>query len=96
MNYIQLIIGKNDNMIHVHDLTKFCSASLIDNPNPFTVPVTSLLYHIAYKLKHNPEVGKPYNTVTIIHLLNNCLKLLDKTKYPQVIITNVSYYLLIL
>lgn len=96
MNFIHLITGKSDDVMYVYDLTTFCSESLIDNPNPFTVPVTSLLYHIACKLKHNPEDGKTYNPVTIIHLLNNCLKLLDKTKYPQVIITNVPYYLLIL
>lgn len=92
MNFIHLITGKNDNMIYVHDLTTFFSGSLIDNPNPFTVPVTGLLYHIACKLKNNPEDGKLYNSVTIINLLMNCLKLLNKTKYPQVIIINVPNY----
>lgn len=81
-------------MACLHDLTTFCSESFIDSPNPFTVPVARLLYRVAYKLKYNQEDGKPYNPVIIIHLLNNCLKLLDKTKYPQVI-TNDSYGLLI-
>lgn len=81
-------------MARLYDLTTLCAESFVDNPNPFTVPVAGLLYRVAYKLKHNPEDRKPYNSVTIIHLLNNCLKLLDKTKYPQVII-NDSYCLLI-
>jgi len=66
-------------------LTTLCSESLIDNPNPFAVPLAVLLYRVAYKLKHNPKDGQLYNPVTIQLLLNNCLKLLDKTKYPEVI-----------
>jgi len=81
-------------MACLHDLTTLCSESLINSPNPFTVPVVRLLYRVAYKLKHKPENGIPYNPITIIHLLNSCLKLLDKTKYPQVI-TDDSYCLLI-
>eukprot|EP00102_Acyrthosiphon_pisum_P019007 XP_016656217.1 PREDICTED: uncharacterized protein LOC100569960 [Acyrthosiphon pisum] len=80
-----LFKGKNDNMACLHDLTKFCSESFIDSQNPFTVPVARLLYRVAYELKHNQKDGKPYNPVTTIHLLNNCLKFLDKTKYPEAV-----------
>lgn len=66
-------------------MTTLCSESLIDNPNPYTVPVVILLYRVACKLKHNSKDNKPCNPVTIQFLLNNCLKLLDKTKYPEVI-----------
>jgi len=90
-------------VVKLYDLTTLCSESLIDSLNQFTFPVAMLLYRVACKLKHNPETGKPYNPVNIQHLLNNCLKLLDKTKYPQVItyiiilvtmlITNIIFYL---
>lgn len=76
-------------------MTTLYTESLTDSPNPFTIPVAMLLYRVAHKLlKHNPESRKPFNTVNIILLLNNILKLLDKTKYPEVI-TKDSYSLLI-
>lgn len=83
-------------MVNLYDLTTLCTESLIDSPNPFTIPVAMLLYRVAHKLlKHNSESRKPFNTVNIILLLNNTLKLIDKTKHPEVI-TNDSYSLLIL
>jgi len=72
-------------VVKLYDLTTLYSESLTDSLNPFTVPVTILLYHVACKSKHNLEVGKLYNPVTIQLLLNICLQLLDETKYPQVI-----------
>jgi len=76
-------------------LTTLCSESLTDSLNPFTVPVAILLYGVACKLKHNPDYGKSYNPVAIQLLLNNCLQLLDKTKYPQVILLRVFVAILI-
>lgn len=73
-------------MVKLYDLTILCSESIIDSPNQLINPVTMFLYNVACQLKHNPEDEKPYNPITIILLLNNCLKLLDKTKYPRVII----------
>jgi len=49
-----------------------------------------LLYRVARNLKHNPDVGIPSSPITIQMLLNNCLKLLNKTKYPQVINNNLK------
>ncbi|XP_026805826.1 erythroid differentiation-related factor 1-like [Rhopalosiphum maidis] len=82
-----LFKGKNDYAAKLYDLTTLCSESLIDSPNPFAVPLAVLLYRVAYKLKHDPKDGKLYNPVTIQLLLNNCLKLLDKTKYPEIVIS---------
>lgn len=45
-----------------------------------------LLYRVARNLKHNPDNSRPSSPATIQILLNNCLKLLNKTKYPQVIL----------
>jgi len=75
--------------VKLYDLTSLCSESLVEGrcegQNPFTVPVGMLLYRVARNLKHNPDVGIPSSPITIQMLLNNCLKLLNKTKYPQVI-----------
>jgi len=83
------ISGKNDDVVKLYDLTSLCSESLVEGrcegQNPFTIPVAMLLYRVARNLKHNPDDGRPSSPVTIQILLNNCLKLLNKTKYPQVI-----------
>ncbi|KAE9522851.1 hypothetical protein AGLY_016748 [Aphis glycines] len=82
-----LFKGKDEDTVNLYDLTTLYTESLTDSPNPFTIPVTILLYRVAHKLlKHNPESRKPINTVNIILLLNNILKLLDKTKYPEIIV----------
>lgn len=74
-------------------MTSLCSESLVEGrcegQNPFTVPVAMLLYRVARNLKHNPDDGRPSSPATIQILLNNCLKLLNKTKYPQVIINEL-------
>lgn len=67
-----------------------------EGQNPFTVPVGMLLYRVARNLKHNPDDGRPSSSVTIQMLLNNCLKLLNKTKYPQVIINWFLVYITVL
>ncbi|KAL4111775.1 hypothetical protein QTP88_015664 [Uroleucon formosanum] len=91
-----LFKGKNDDVVKLYDLTSLCSESLVEGrcegQNPFTVPVGMLLYRVARNLKHNPDVGIPSSPITIQMLLNNCLKLLNKTKYPQ-IVTSVNYML---
>ncbi|VVC32394.1 Hypothetical protein CINCED_3A025206 [Cinara cedri] len=91
-----LFKGKNDDVVKLYDLTSLCSESLVEGrcegQNPFTVPVAMLLYRVARNLKHNPNDSRPSSPVTIQILLNNCLKLLNKTKYPQ-IVTSVNYML---
>ncbi|XP_025208738.1 uncharacterized protein LOC112604083 [Melanaphis sacchari] len=87
-----LFKGKDDDEVKLYDLTTLCSESLIDSPNPFTFPVTTLLCRVAYKLMHDLEDVNQYNGITIIPSLNNSLKLLDKTKHPQVVAT-VNYML---
>lgn len=72
----------------MYDLTSLCSESLVEGrcegQNPFTVPVAMLLYRVARNLKNNAVDGQPSCPSTIQILLNNCLNLLNKTKYPQV------------
>jgi len=86
--------------VKLYDLTSLCSESLVEGrcegQNPFTVPVAMLLYRVARNLKHNPHDGRPSSPVTIQMLLNNCLKLLNKTKYPQVIIESYLIYVTML
>lgn len=94
-SYLNLFtIGKNDDVVKLYDLTSLCSESLVEGrcegQNPFTVPVAMLLYRVARNLKHNPDIGIPSSPITIQMLLNNCLKLLNKTKYPQVINNNLK------
>ncbi|XP_026807422.1 erythroid differentiation-related factor 1-like [Rhopalosiphum maidis] len=86
-----LFKGKNDT-VQLYNLTILSSESLIDNPNPFIFPMASLFNRVAYKFKYNPENEKLYNSITIIHLLNSNLELLDKHKYPQVV-TYVNCFL---
>ncbi|XP_050421584.1 erythroid differentiation-related factor 1 [Adelges cooleyi] len=91
-----LFKGKYEDVVKLYDLTSLCSESLVEGrcegQNPFTVPVAMLLYRVARNLKHNPVDGQPSSPATIQILLNNCLKLLNKTKYPQ-IVTSVNYML---
>lgn len=53
--------------------------------NPFTVPVAMLLYRVARNLKYN-SVKRSFRPVSIQILLQNCLKILNETKHPQVTI----------
>lgn len=75
--------GKDDDVVKLYDLTSLCSEGLLeDGQNPFTVPVAMLLYRVARSMKHSSESPKPG---TIRALLKNCLYLLPREKYPQVL-----------
>ncbi|XP_050543387.1 erythroid differentiation-related factor 1 isoform X2 [Daktulosphaira vitifoliae] len=91
-----LFKGKYEDVVKLYDLTSLCSESLVEGrcegQNPFTIPVAMLLYRVARNLKNNPVDGQPSSPATIQILLNNCLNLLNKTKYPQ-IVTSVNYML---
>lgn len=62
------------------------------NTNPFTIPVGILLYTVARNLKYSSEKLSTKQAGNIKHLLDNCLKILPKEKYPQIITT--SHYIL--
>ncbi|XP_035783260.1 erythroid differentiation-related factor 1-like [Anopheles albimanus] len=63
--------------------------------NPFTVPVAMLLYTVARNMKNSVAGGGslPASKAGAIRtLLNNCIKLLPKEKYPQIVTS--SHYIL--
>ncbi|XP_040176129.1 erythroid differentiation-related factor 1 [Anopheles arabiensis] len=62
--------------------------------NPFTVPVAMLLYTVARNMKNSVENGtvSASKAGAIRTLLNNCITLLPKEKYPQIVTS--SHYIL--
>ncbi|XP_049532547.1 erythroid differentiation-related factor 1 [Anopheles darlingi] len=63
--------------------------------NPFTVPVAMLLYTVARNMKNSVAGGGslPASKAGAIRtLLDNCIKLLPKEKYPQIVTS--SHYIL--
>lgn len=63
-----------------------------NDQNPFTVPVAMLLYKVARNMKNSSEKLSAKQAGSIKALLDNCIKLLPKEKYPQIVTS--SYYLL--
>lgn len=63
-----------------------------DDKNPFTIPVAMLLYKVAKNMKNSTERMDAKQAGSIKALLENCLKLLPKEQYPQIVTS--SYYLL--
>lgn len=51
--------------------------------NPFTVPVAMLLYRVARNMKYSPDYHRHQGTIRM--LLKNCVELLAKEKYPQIV-----------
>ncbi|XP_022184914.2 erythroid differentiation-related factor 1 isoform X1 [Nilaparvata lugens] len=85
-----LFKSRDDDVVKLYDLTSLCSEGLIDKgQNPFTIPVAMLLYRVARNMKHNLPNSQPG---TVRMLLKNCLSLLPKEKYPQ-IVTSAHYML---
>lgn len=77
-------IGKDDDVVKLYDLTSLCSDLSEDkSQNPFTVPVAMLLYRVARNMKYSSDYKK--NRGTIRMLLKNCITLLPKEKYPQIV-----------
>nr|CAD7454164.1 unnamed protein product [Timema tahoe] len=86
-----LFKGKDDDVVKLYDLTSLCTDVMKDkDENPFTVPVAMLLYRVARNMKHSSESRRQHGT--ILMLLKNCLSLLNKEKYPQ-IVTSAHYML---
>lgn len=64
----------------------------LQSKNPFTIPVAMLLYSVARNLKNSTEKLSAKQAGSIKMLLDNCLKLLPKKKYPQIVTS--SHYIL--
>lgn len=86
-----LFKGKNDDVVKLYDLTTLCKDEQVDK-NPFTVPVGMLLYTVAKNIKGSTKVMTPKAAGCIKSLLENCIKLLPKEKYPQIVTS--SHYML--
>lgn len=63
-----------------------------NDQNPFTIPVAMLLYTVARNMKYSNEKLTAKQAGNIKQLLDNCLKLLPKDKYPQIVTS--SHYIL--
>ncbi|KAL9697588.1 hypothetical protein quinque_001029 [Culex quinquefasciatus] len=101
-----LFKAKNDEVVKLYDLTTLCNnacpseAAVEEEPeeedqhnqNPFTIPVAMLLYTVARNMKNSPEGISATKAGAIKTLLDNCIKLLPKEKYPQIVTS--SHYIL--
>ncbi|XP_011179786.2 erythroid differentiation-related factor 1 [Zeugodacus cucurbitae] len=93
-----LFKGRNDDVVKLYDLTTLCQKDTEANrceekqENPFTVPVAMLLYTVARNMKNTATQITPKMAGNIKALLDNCIKLLSKEKYPQIVTS--SHYIL--
>ncbi|EDV96236.1 GH15321 [Drosophila grimshawi] len=99
-----LFKGRNDDVVKLYDLTTLCqnqnkAGEKSERPqkqqqemNPFTVPVGMLLYSVARNMKNTLEHITPKAAGNIRALLDNCIKLLPKEQYPQIV--SSSHYIL--
>ncbi|XP_076164566.1 erythroid differentiation-related factor 1 [Ptiloglossa arizonensis] len=79
-----LFKGKDDEVVKLYDLTSLCHDVSDDKgQNPFTVPVAMLLYRVARNMKYSTDYHCQQGTIRM--LLKNCLELLVKEKYPQIV-----------
>ena len=78
-----LFKGHGDDVVKLYDLTTLCEPGSEESmQNPFIVPVGILMYRVARNLRQTAGRKK---SATIRKLLENCLLLLDKDEYSQVI-----------
>lgn len=93
-----LFKGRNDDVVKLYDLTTLCQKDTEANScdekqeNPFTVPVAMLLYTVARNMKNTATQITSKMAGNIKALLDNCIKLLSKEKYPQIVTS--SHYML--
>lgn len=79
-----LFKGKDDDVVKLYDLTSLCNdVSDEKGQNPFTVPVAMLLYRVARNMKYSSDYRRQQGTIRM--LLRNCIQLLTKEKYPQIV-----------
>lgn len=68
----------------LYDLTSLCNdVSEEKGQNPFTVPVAMLLYRVARNMKYSSDYRRQQGPIRM--LLKNCIQLLAKEKYPQIV-----------
>ncbi|XP_017136606.1 erythroid differentiation-related factor 1 [Drosophila miranda] len=98
-----LFKGRNDDVVKLYDLTTLYqnqttqASEESESPpqqqvNPFTVPVGMLLYSVARNMKNTLQHISPRTAGSIRALLDNCIKLLPKEQYPQIV--SSSHYIL--
>lgn len=90
-----LFKARNDDVVKLYDLTTLCNNQTDcdeKQENPFTVPVGMLLYSVARNMKNTATRITPKTAGNIRALLDNCIKLLPKEKYPQIVTS--SHYIL--
>lgn len=100
-----LFKAKNDDVVKLYDLTTLQLLATTkdeenidtekkeeNDQNPFTIPVAMLLYTVARNMKYSNEKLTAKQAGNIKQLLDNCLKLLPKDKYPQIVTS--SHYIL--
>ena len=103
-----LFKAKNDDVVKLYDLTTLQLLATTkddetpesetsdkkeeNDQNPFTIPVAMLLYSVARNMKYSNEKLTAKQAGNIKQLLDNCLKLLPKDKYPQIVTS--SHYIL--
>ncbi|XP_017889932.1 erythroid differentiation-related factor 1 [Ceratina calcarata] len=79
-----LFKGKDDDVVKLYDLTSLChEVSDEKGQNPFTVPVAMLLYRVARNMKYSSDYHRQQGTIR--KLLKNCIQLLAREKYPQIV-----------
>jgi len=69
--------------VKVYDLTLYNDVSEEKGQNPFTLPVVMLLYRVACNMKYSSDYHRHQDTIKM--LLKNCVQLLAKEKYPQIV-----------
>ncbi|XP_060027078.1 erythroid differentiation-related factor 1 isoform X2 [Erinaceus europaeus] len=86
-----LFKASGSDIVKLYDLTTLCEETEDKYQNPFTMPVAVLLYKVACNVMMKKNQNKKhYGTVRT--LLLNCVKLLDKSRHPQ-IIASANYML---
>lgn len=84
--------GEFENAETAENDSSTSDAAPTKDENPFTVPVAMLLYRVARNMKNSTEQINCRQAGSIKALLDNCIKLLPKEKYPQIVTS--SYYLM--
>ncbi|KAM7073445.1 erythroid differentiation-related factor 1 isoform 3-T3 [Molossus nigricans] len=86
-----LFKASGSDIVKLYDLTTLCEETEDKYQNPFTMPVAILLYKVACNMMMKKNQNKKHYG-TIRTLLLNCVKLLDKSRHPQ-IIASANYML---